>query len=70
MPLILPLGIEKQAISEFEASLFYTVSSRRARATQRNPVLKNKTKPYSIHVVFVCTRVWGWECHSTYMEIR
>jgi hypothetical protein len=27
-----------------EASLVYKVSSRTARATQRNPVLKNKTK--------------------------
>jgi hypothetical protein len=34
-------------ISEFEASLVYGVSSRTARATQRNPVSKkqtNKTK--------------------------
>jgi hypothetical protein len=31
-------------ISEFEASLVYKVSSRTARAIQRNPVLKNKTK--------------------------
>jgi membrane protein insertase Oxa1/YidC/SpoIIIJ len=31
-------------ISELEASLVYKVSSRTARATQRNPVLKNKTK--------------------------
>jgi hypothetical protein len=29
-------------ISEFEASLVYRVSSRTARATQRNPVLKKK----------------------------
>ena len=29
-------------ISEFEASLVYGVSSRTARAIQRNPVLKNK----------------------------
>jgi hypothetical protein len=28
--------------SEFEASLAYRVSSRTAKATQRNPVLKNK----------------------------
>jgi hypothetical protein len=27
---------------EFETSLVYRVSSRRARATQRNPVLKNQ----------------------------
>jgi hypothetical protein len=31
-------------MSEFEASLVYKVSSRTARATQRNPVSKNKTK--------------------------
>jgi hypothetical protein len=32
-------------ISEFQASLVYTGSSRIVRATQRNPVLKNQTKP-------------------------
>jgi hypothetical protein len=31
-------------ISEFEASLVYTVSSRTARATQKNPVSKRKNK--------------------------
>jgi hypothetical protein len=31
-------------ISEFKASLVYKVSSGTARATQRNPVSKNKTK--------------------------
>jgi hypothetical protein len=31
-------------IFAFEASLFYRVCSSTARATQRNPVLKNKTK--------------------------
>jgi hypothetical protein len=36
------LGGRGRRISEFEASLFYRVSSRTARATQRNPVLKNK----------------------------
>ena len=36
MPLIPHLG--------FEVSLVYSVSSRMARATQRSPVLKNKTK--------------------------
>jgi hypothetical protein len=43
-PLIPALG---RQISEFEASLVYKVSSRTARATQRNPVSKtkqNKTK--------------------------
>jgi hypothetical protein len=41
------LGGRGRWISEFEASLVYRVSSRTARATQRNPVLKtkqNKTK--------------------------
>jgi hypothetical protein len=31
-------------ISEFEASILYRVSSRTARATQRKPISKNKTK--------------------------
>jgi hypothetical protein len=38
------LGGRGRQISEFEASLVYKVSSRKARATQRNPVSK-KTKP-------------------------
>jgi hypothetical protein len=38
------LGGRGRQISEFEASLVYKVSSRTARATQRNPVLKNKTE--------------------------
>jgi hypothetical protein len=36
--------IEPAWISEFEASLVYRVSSRTARATQRNPVSKNQKK--------------------------
>jgi hypothetical protein len=38
------LGGRGRQISEFEASLVYKVSSRTARATQRNPVSKNQTK--------------------------
>jgi hypothetical protein len=38
------LGGRSRQISEFEASLVYKVSSRTARATQRNPVSKTKTK--------------------------
>jgi hypothetical protein len=41
------LGGRGRRVSEFEASLVYKVSSRTARATQRNPVSKtkqNKTK--------------------------
>ena len=36
------LGGRVRQISEFEASLVYTVSSRTARAAQRNPVSENK----------------------------
>jgi hypothetical protein len=36
------LGGRGRQISEFEASLVYRVSSRTARATQRNPVSTNK----------------------------
>jgi hypothetical protein len=35
------LGGRGRRISEFEASLVYKLSSRTARATQRDPVLKN-----------------------------
>jgi hypothetical protein len=38
------LGGRGRWISEFEASLVYKVSSRTARATQRNPVSKNKNQ--------------------------
>jgi hypothetical protein len=38
------LGARGRQISEFEASLVYRVSSRTARATQRNPASKYKTK--------------------------
>ena len=37
------MGGRDRQISEFEASLVYKVSSRTARATQRNPVLKKQT---------------------------
>jgi hypothetical protein len=37
-------GSRGRWISEFEASLVYKVSSRTARATQRNPVLIKKRK--------------------------
>jgi hypothetical protein len=38
------LGSRDRRISEFKASLVYRVSSRTARATQRNPVSKKKQK--------------------------
>jgi hypothetical protein len=37
------LGGRSRQISELEASLIYRVSSRTARATQRNPVSKKTT---------------------------
>jgi hypothetical protein len=39
------LGSRGRQISEFEASLVYRVSSRTARATQRNPVSKTNPHP-------------------------
>jgi hypothetical protein len=52
------LGGRGRQISEFEASLVYKVSSRTARATQRNPVSKNQEKKCSdqqtpINLVFM-----------------
>jgi hypothetical protein len=38
------LGVRGRWISEFKASLLYRVSSRTARATQRNPVSKKRKK--------------------------
>jgi hypothetical protein len=38
------LGGKGRKISEFQASLVYKVSSRSARAIQRNPVSKNQKK--------------------------
>jgi hypothetical protein len=42
IPLIPALGRQRRQISEFKASLVYRVSSRTARAIQRNPVLKKQ----------------------------
>jgi hypothetical protein len=44
MPLIPAFGGRDRQISEFEASLIYRASSRTARATWRNPVLKKINK--------------------------
>jgi hypothetical protein len=51
-------------ISEFEASLVYRVSSRTARATQRNPVSKNQIKKRKNivqywHACLMCCKVLG-----------
>jgi hypothetical protein len=48
-------GGRGRRISEFEASLVYRVSSRTARATQRNPVSKNqKPKKKKVFTVELC----------------
>jgi hypothetical protein len=45
MPLIPALRRQRWVdLCEFEASLVYGVGSRTAKATQRNPVSKNKAK--------------------------
>jgi hypothetical protein len=38
------LGVRGRKIPQLEASLVYRASSRKVKATQRNPVLKNKNK--------------------------
>jgi hypothetical protein len=50
------LGGRGRQISEFKASLVYKVSSKTARATQRNTVLKNqkeKEKKKRFHYIFL-----------------
>jgi hypothetical protein len=44
-------GGRGRQISEFEASLVYRVSSRTARATQRNPVSEKKKKDIKEHAL-------------------
>jgi hypothetical protein len=43
------LGGRGRRIPEFEASLVYRVSSRTARATQRNPVSENNNNKKKTH---------------------
>jgi hypothetical protein len=52
MPIIPALGRQRQAVSELEVSLVYSVSSRTAKTTQRNPVSKKQTNKQkrSIHL--------------------
>jgi hypothetical protein len=47
------LGGRGRQISEFKASLVYRVSSRTARATQRNPVSKNKNNNKKIMIEWI-----------------
>jgi hypothetical protein len=56
------LGGRGSWISEFEASLVYRVSSRTARTTQRNPVLKNLKNNKK-------KRVSSWKFHTDWVSI-
>jgi hypothetical protein len=70
------LGGRGRCISEFEASLVYRVSSRTARATQRNPVLKKQQQqrePSShsrIRVFIVIVDVLFWFCFKEKILLR
>jgi hypothetical protein len=46
-------------LCEFEASLVYRVSSKTARATQRNPVLKSQIKKKKMHGRVRRTYLWS-----------
>ena len=48
-------------IPELEGSLVYRVSSRIARATQRNPVSKKTNKPKILNKIAVGKMVWWLE---------
>jgi hypothetical protein len=66
----MPLNMEAEAggFLEFEASLVYKVSSRTARATQRNPVLgekiknKNKGTGPRLPLILFHSQVWSFYC--------
>jgi hypothetical protein len=50
---VVALGGRGRWISEFEASLVYRVSSRTARAIQRNPVSKNLKQQQQKHPTYI-----------------
>ena len=47
------LGGRGRQISEFEASLVYRVSSRTARAIQRNPVSKKQKQKEKSEIIYI-----------------
>jgi hypothetical protein len=57
------LGGRGRRISEFKASLVYRVSSRTAKATQRNPISKKKKKKK----IFASEEKWGGDHNNTKM---
>jgi hypothetical protein len=54
------LGDRGRQISEFQVSLVYKVSSRTARATERNLVSKNKT---IIIIIIICRKISVRQCY-------
>ena len=70
-PLIPALGRQRQAdLCEFKPTLVYEVSSRRARATQRNPVSKMamKSLSYLFEAIqfYLCVRLCVYLCFCVY----
>jgi hypothetical protein len=68
MPLIPALERQRgrgRWIYEFEASLVYKVSSRTARAIQRNPVLKKQKQKNKKKKTKKESTTWGFEVRST-----
>jgi hypothetical protein len=63
------LGGRGRQISEFEASLVYRVSSRTARATQRNPIFFEKPKN-KIKIKITVLRFGKGQSSSTFLVIR
>ena len=70
------MGGRSRRISEFKASLVYKVSSRTARAIQRNPVLKNqkkkkkKKKPLGLQM-YRARRQWLlWDDVQAHIQFR
>jgi hypothetical protein len=61
------LGGRGRQISKFKANLVYRVSSRTARATQRNPVSKNRV--FSLRAVYLLNSDKAFHCPAVH-EIR
>jgi hypothetical protein len=65
------LGGRGRRISKFKASLVYRVSSKTARATQRNPVSKkqNKTKQILFSIQWYCLLKTKTNLHTSEMGV-
>jgi hypothetical protein len=60
------LGSRGRQISEFEASPVYRVSSRTARATQRNPVSKNQKNKIKLNKNKIKLNNWAERAEHSY----